>query len=77
MAAPDDAGIDKMNDAYLQGDLVAVPGGHAQETHRDQEKRINLERKAFKLDDEKPENPFAELIKAIQGVQSVPARSAM
>lgn len=67
MAAPDDAGIDKMNDAYFK--VISLPSrvDMLKKLTEIREKRINLERKAFKLDDEKPENPFAELIKAIQG----------
>lgn len=67
MVAPDEAGIDKLNDIYKK--VISLPSrvDMLKKLTEIREKRINLERKVFRLEDEKPENPFAELIKAIQG----------
>lgn len=72
MAAPDEAGIDKMNDAYHK--VISLPSrvDVLKKITEIREKRINLERKVFRLEDEKPENPFDDLIKAIQGRSVIP-----
>lgn len=69
MASPDEFGVDKVGDLYRK--VIALP------TQTDTAKKlaemlktiIELERKVFKIDEQKPAevNPLAELIRAVSG----------
>lgn len=69
MASPDEFGVDKVGDLYRK--VIALP------TQTDTAKKlaemlktiIELERKVFKIDEQKPveSNPLAELIRAVSG----------
>lgn len=71
MANPDESGIDKMNDAYFKVISLPTRVDMLKKLTEIREKRINMERKAFKLDSEDDKPPV--IINEIRLVGVVPS----
>lgn len=66
MAKPDEAGIDKLNDLYRK--VITLPGrvDTLKKLAEVREKRINLERRVFNIQDgEAPENPADKITRIV------------
>lgn len=69
MANPDEFGVDKLNDLYIKVTALPVQTDTGKKLAEMLKTIIELERKVFKIDDQKPSevNPLAELIRAVSG----------
>ena len=69
MANPDEFGVDKLHEVFVKVTALPVQTDTAKKLAEMLKTIIELERKVFKIDDQKPAevNPLAELIRAVSG----------